>query len=358
MTRIHRAFERTPARTGITTTLVATVAGCASMPPPLQDAVAAFGRELVGVSAANYAPDYAESVNRLVLTVASLATGMDFASPAATGPYAAGSEQNALDDPYDDPAAYDIAAPPAGDEYAAVAGTSHPTDDPGYGIGTPVVYDAEGGEADSFEPMGYDVYDVPIADAAPTLDVTLLARISGADGRPVVRNVVDGDVLRDGNGDPQLGDKIRIEVRSDCGCYLYVFGIDATGWVTAIHPEAGGVAAPLVPQRTMRFPRGDAWWGLDTYRGVEHLYFVLSRTPRPELEARLAALPDTRPAAPSFAGYTPVSAQLPIASRGLVKVQTDPAAPSLPPGAAPAGDRFTTTMADADLVVTRWFRHE
>ena len=56
------------------------------MPPALTNAVVAFGQELIGSASANYAPEYAHSVNQLLLTVAELASGAPF-TQGQTGQY-------------------------------------------------------------------------------------------------------------------------------------------------------------------------------------------------------------------------------------------------------------------------------
>ena len=193
----------------------------------------------------------------------------------------------------------------------------------------------------------------------PTLKVAILAQTITSSGNVALRPVQDGEVLRDGGSNPAAGDKIKLEVEANCTCFLYVIGIDATGWVTQIRPEPREAITPLTADRAYLLPDGNEWWGLDNYKGVEHLYFVLSRGRRPDLEAALLQLPTERPNPP--ATYQPVSDPALVATRGLVKVKSE--APVRIPGSqgmaqTVSADAFSSELAGADLVITRWFRHE
>ena len=207
----------------------------------------------------------------------------------------------------------------------------------------------------------------PYPSAAPYLEpihltATLLRRTVDRSGRGGLVPIQDGEVLRDGRGDPSRGDRLKVLVSVNCACWVYVIGIDATGYVAQIFPDpdAPHLTNPLTPGREYLLPDGPFWWGLDEFRGVEQVHFVASRTPRPDIEASLAQLA-RQPRDVSPQNYVPVTEPVQLAFRGLVKV-SDPVpidvsyAPQATISVTP--DQFVSNLHSADLLVTRWFRHE
>lgn len=372
------------------------VSGCAEMAPALTQAVVEIGRDFIGQTAANYAPDYAQSVNNLLLTMAEITTGAPFASaPGGYQAHAAYDDPNAAynDQAYNDPG------------YANQTYENQDYDDQGYnnqgydpmaGGETPVYGDSVYGGAvnepydpmvtgnksygqggynnqyDPAQPGGYSSqppqqvsYGAPQSSQAYTpnnqplsLTAELLAQSFSPDGRVVLRPVSDGDVLTDGRGNSATGDKFKLRFQANCDCYLYIIGVDATGWVTQIMPEAGKASFPIAANQSHLIPQGSEWWGLDEYRGVEHIYFILSQTRRTDLEQALAPLPVDRP--PPGAGYSAVQEPTLFATRGLVKVQSQAPDGSASPTSlnqAPSSS-FSTEMLTGDLIITRWFQHQ
>jgi len=128
--------------------------------------------------------------------------------------------------------------------------------------------------------------------------------------------------------------------------------------VTQILPEAGQSARPVSAGQAQLIPQGDEWWALDAYKGVEQIYFILSRTQRHDLEGALSRMPAYRTDPPTT-GYQPVTAPAYLATRGMVKVH------SASPVAVPTqqgvhtlvSDTFVNDLMTGDLVVTRWFQH-
>lgn len=116
------------------------------------------------------------------------------------------------------------------------------------------------------------------------LDVALLKRTM-VNGSPILISINDGDIMKDGRGDPQAGDKFRILVRADTDCYLYIVALDATAWVQELFPSVNGsFVNPVRKGQTYTLPMGRNWYSLDQYRGIQHLYFVASHQRRPDIE--------------------------------------------------------------------------
>lgn len=308
------------------------LAACQALPPVVSTALLGFGQDVLAAAAQNFAPQYAASMQNLLFAVAETATGVPFTQPAGAGQ---GQDAGAYGEP-----AYDE------------GGYNQEPYDPGDAGVAP--------EAQYGDPAGYGSQ----AEAMPAgvaLEVALLAQQRTPDGQVQLRPVLDGDVLRDGRGDPARGDKIKIYFSANCACYVYVIGIDATGYVAQIFPEGDiHAAGRVLPGGKYLVPDGTTWWGLDDYRGVEHVYFIASRERRRDIEDLVAQLAGQRPSLP--ADYRAVSEPAIVAmTRGLVQVQS--AAPATVPTEYGAEQAFSptlfqSTVADADLVITRWFRHE
>jgi hypothetical protein len=182
------------------------------------------------------------------------------------------------------------------------------------------------------------------------LDVAILAQraTDRAAQRTNPVSIKDGEVLRDGGGDPRMGN-------------VYVIGVDATGYVVRIFPEKGG--KPVVrANRQYIVPEGTAWYGLDQYKGTEQVFFIASRRPRPDIEKSLSQLAKTgRSSLPR--NYRPVrEAAVPDpATRGLVKVQMGTKSTVRSESGQPYSfmpQAFVAQQGADDVVVTRWFRHE
>ena len=197
---------------------------------------------------------------------------------------------------------------------------------------------------------------VPVA-----MDVALLAQRKAADGTVTLEAIQDGAVLHDGRGDPKAGDKIKISFKANCDCYVYVIGVDATGWVAQIFPDPdSALKNPVQRDREYLLPEGNLWWGLDDYRGTETIYFLASKTRRSDIEDAVATLAKNKRTVPPDFRPVQTAAVVP-ATRGLVKVE-DAAPLSVQSQTGETFDvtptAFLSTASDSDLVITRWFKHQ
>ena len=186
-----------------------------------------------------------------------------------------------------------------------------------------------------------------------------MQRAGAARGAPL-EVIDDGATLHDGSGNPAAGDRLKVRFKASCACYLYVIGIDATGYVARIFPDAqAGVGNPVEPNRQYVLPEQGSWWGLDAQRGVEQVHVVASYVERPDIEQALEKLSqEARRPVSTYRGVAEV-VEIP-STRGLVKVKETPSV-----GAAPSSGTQTTVSTvfhgpdeDIGIVATRWFRHE
>lgn len=300
---------------------------CQALPPVVSSALVGFGQDVLAAAAQNFAPGYAQSMQNLLFAIAETATGAPFTQQAQ-----AGYQDGAYDQP----------------SYEQV------------GEGDQV---GEGEQATGEDYSGGYGEDAWSEGEQPGigLEVALLAQQRGPEGQVQLRPVADGDTLHDGRGDPARGDKLKLFFSANCACYVYVIGIDATGYVAQIFPE-GDIRAPsrVMPGGRYLLPEGTSWWGLDDYRGVEQIYFIASRERRRDIEDMVAQLAGQRPSVP--ADFRPVREPAIVAmTRGLVQVQS--AAPTAVQTEYGASQQFSptsfqSTVQDADLVITRWFRHD
>jgi uncharacterized protein DUF4384 len=338
---------------GVALAGIAFGAGCASLVAPL---AVKFGSDLISSASSNYSQGYATKVQELLqgvygkgaqrLPTTQTASGDPYASgayPQATSAPSAGSPYPAQSDPY-----------PQGGPYPAVAAggqSPYPSAQSPYPSAQPAQ-----------DPYPQGAYG---SSSAIVLDAAILAQRASdrAARRTDPTPLQDGETLRDGGNDPRKGDVIKFSFRVNCDCYVYVIGADATGYIARIFPDpASRLANPVRGNQQYVVPEGTAWYGLDQYKGVEQVFFIVSRTPRKDIEGPLTELAQTPRAAPpqNFRAVRE-AAMSSAAMRGLVKVQMGtPSAVQ-----SESGQRFSFTPqafaalggAD-DVVVTRWFNHQ
>jgi len=194
------------------------------------------------------------------------------------------------------------------------------------------------------------------------LDVSVMKEISRG-GQEVPTPIADGAVLHDGGSDPQGGDNFKIQIRPAQDCYLYVISVDGTGWAQPLFPSAfSGVSNPVSAGQEIVIPGGSDWFYLDQYKGVETTWFLVSRTPRPDLEAQMRALAGrTRPAFPPDQQVASVKKPA-VVERGIAGTRPSRVPASVVSSAgltySVTPTTFSADSVQADLVLTRWFRHE
>lgn len=349
-------------------------ASCAAIPllvPPMLD----FAANLIATAAKNYSSGYADIVTRPLLE----AVSRPYTTSGGWPPGAPGSN----DPRYPVPGAQpgypmppDPRFPQAGGPCGVYPNPPCPggqpwppgAPDPGYPMaggqtGSPVPSDPRyqtpgtpGGAPPGSPGMG----GIPSQPTATPLTVDLaLLKKTVAGGRTTLVPIPDGEVLRDGRGNPQAGDKFKVVFRANADCYVYIVSIDGSAWAQGLFPSKHASASnPVSAHREYMFPEGHYWHSLDQFRGIETIYVVASLRPRPDIEAILAQIAG-RERHPSA---TPLQVEQPaVIPFGFGGTRPGPPA-SIPVEAGQVQQVMTTTFypnpGDQDLRITRWFRHE
>lgn len=257
------------------------------------------------------------------------------------------------------------AYPPADPTYPTQQSAGYPAPGTGYPPPAP-----DAGYAPP-PPPGTEVASVPppaqAAAPAPTpieLDVALLKK-SGPSAEHVAP-MADGDALQRGDGKGG-GDRFRLYLRPNVDSYVYVVAVDATGWVQPVFPAGFGPdLSPLLAEQTELLPGPDHWFGLDEHTGIYHLYFLASRTRRPDLEAQLQEFASQQRTLPRDTETRSVDEPVVVESdwvkerggtltaRGTVseiRTRSGTAYEVTP-------NTYSFGVEGADFVLTRWFRVE
>jgi hypothetical protein len=185
-----------------------------------------------------------------------------------------------------------------------------------------------------------------------------LLRKTLVNGRPVPVPIQDGDVLKDGRGDPQAGDKFKIVFRPVADCFVYVIAIDGSGWAQGLFPSKNSSSMnPVRKGQEYLLPEGPYWYSLDQYRGVETIYFVAAYQRRADIEEILVKIAGRERSATAVPEKVE---QAPVLPHGFSTIQPgQPAVVKTESGETPVTPmRFFANQAGEDLRVTRWFRHE
>ena len=200
----------------------------------------------------------------------------------------------------------------------------------------------------------YEETKVPIS-----LDV-LLVKKHLVNGVKSYLPIKDGDVLFDGRGNPQAGDKFRVMFRANTNCYVYVIAVDGTAWAQGIFPPTSNpFANPVKAGEQHLLPEGNNWFSLDQFKGIETIFFVASHERRPDIEDILTTIsgrerhPSERPVAVSEPAIIPngFSGARPGASPFAFNTSQRTQQKLLP-------TTYFVKTAGEDLRLTRWFRHQ
>jgi hypothetical protein len=208
------------------------------------------------------------------------------------------------------------------------------------------------------QPYGGAIYPRSVPSEPVAVDVALIRQKQKAKGKEAVL-MNDGEVLHDGGGKKDAGDRFKLVVRTNCDCYVYIVSIDGSAWAEPVFPtKAGTTPNPVKKDQEVAFPEGPYWFSLDQVKGIETFYVVASANRRTDLEESLAKMAaETRPVSTIVAKVE----EAPVIPRGVgstktrgiitVKDETGRATQLTPLS-------YMASQPGQDVTVTRWFKHE
>ena len=359
------------------------LSGCMALPfiiPPLVE----FGADLLTTAANNYGDHHKENMENMLVAIQQ-PTNPTMPQGIIANPYngqTGGYQQNGYpnqqadaypnnqndysnQNPYPNQAPYPNQTPyPAqGQPYPD---TSYPMDQEGQPYPTP--YGNAGiASAPAYpnQPQGSPDYQTAqFGTAQPTaapmsLDV-LLVKKHMVNGVRSYLPIKDGDILLDGRGNPQAGDKFRVMFRANTDGYVYVIAVDGSAWAQGIFPSAASpFANPVKAGQQYLLPEGNNWFSLDQFKGIETIFFVASHARRPDIEQILTTItgrerhPAEKPLAVSEPAIIPngYSGARPGASPFAFQTSQSSRQELLP-------TTYFVKTAGEDLRITRWFRHQ
>jgi hypothetical protein len=187
------------------------------------------------------------------------------------------------------------------------------------------------------------------------LEIALLKRVERGDGSVALAPLADGDVLVDGAGSPQAGDRFGILVSLPSPAHLYVIAADATGWIQPLYPPRLAATSPLAAGTRVFLPSDGQWYALDQNRGAESFYFVASKARLPALEEVLSPFEAGQRPPMLRAQAEPVGEPTEIANGVRTRQPTEAAGPG--GEGTLAAQAFLAEPGAGAIVVTRWLLH-
>ena len=368
-----RKPRRQRLRVALVAALLSTTVACESVEPYITDIIL-VGGTLIEVAALTYeGGTYAPEVTLLMatLTPAAMSVASTWVANRQEERELAAIEEEiakeyaALDSPYQLPGqAQDQgnwgAPPVGGDTWGTAygeqgAGTGW-TDAAGESAGLAVA-----GGGSSASPWG-DRYSKrgiePRGEGGKiSLDVALLRKAGSA--AVVIQN---GEVLQDAVGrSGVVGDQLRAYFSPTEDLYVYVVAVDAAAKVQPLFPPQLPPPGPVSAGAQVLLPGPEGWFGLDGYRGIQHVYFYASRERNFDLEAQLhhfAAGDGPTAGAQRYSVSEPtiIEKHADVTGRGLTGVTSEPQSVTLERGSLQI-ETTRVTGADGELVATRYFDH-
>jgi hypothetical protein len=191
------------------------------------------------------------------------------------------------------------------------------------------------------------------------LDVALVKKTL-VNGAETLFPIHDGDILKDGRGNANAGDKFRIMFRANTDCYVYVIAVDGSAWAQGVFPSlTSPFANPVKQGQQYVIPENNTWFSLDQFKGIETVFFVASPEQRQDIEDILADIagrerhPKAKPQQVTEAPIIPAGFHGSQQSTAPFAIDQNSSSNQ---GWMPT--TYFTQKAGEALRITRWFRHE
>ena len=254
--------------------------------------------------------------------------------------------------------------PQQGNPYGGMPQMGQPPMQPGYPPGAPPGYGGmpqgvpqQGGYPgmpyQTLMPRGIGPIVGPLE-----VDVALLRQITTSTGKQVAL-MQDGETLKDGRGNVQLGDKFKIVFRTNADCFMYVIAIDGSGWAQPLLPGPGvSIGNPITKDKEYTFPEGSQWFSLDQVRGIETIYLIASPGPRPDIEEALTKITGVERPAVTPVAQVQEAAILPAGFGSTAAGHPTPVKLETGQQTEITPTTYRAAQPGEDVRVTRWFKHE
>lgn len=178
-----------------------------------------------------------------------------------------------------------------------------------------------------------------------------IIRESDMDGRISPTTVMDGDTLT-------ARDNYKVQISCNTDCWVYIAQMDATGKVDPILPSGFvNVSNPLNANELYSLPEENNWFHLDDNQGIEQIYFIVSQTPRPDIESIFTQFESINQ---KLVQKSTIKIEKPfVLTRGIQGIRA--AKEQIVTMRSGKNMTYEPTQLESlggDVVITRWFNHE
>jgi hypothetical protein len=210
---------------------------------------------------------------------------------------------------------------------------------------------AQGTQQPYYDQAGQGQYNQPVSySQSLAVEIDVVKEVY-ENGQYLAMSVKNGDRLtRD--------DNYKVQYICNMECYVYIAQLDAIGKLVPIIPsEFVGWGNPMTPNRVYSVPEGNKWFFLDENKGMEQIFFIVSRTRRPDIEQLFRKISAENK---TLKQQAPITINEPLyASRGLAGVREGRQQEvTFQNGSQGRYDSTLFESMQADFVVTRWFYHD
>jgi hypothetical protein len=169
-------------------------------------------------------------------------------------------------------------------------------------------------------------------------------------GRFFAKPVKNGDTLTQ-------QDNYKVQYFCNMQCYVYIAQLDSIGKLEPIIPSNFVAwSNPMAPNKLYSVPEANNWFFLDENKGVEQIFFIVSKTPRPDIEQLFRKISAENK---NLKQLQPVTIDQPLyTTRGIKGVREGRQQNvTFQNGSQGRYDATLFESVQADFVVTRWFYH-
>jgi hypothetical protein len=169
-------------------------------------------------------------------------------------------------------------------------------------------------------------------------------------GSYFAKPVKNGDTLTE-------QDNYKVQYFCNMECFVYIAQLDSIGKLEPIIPsDFVAWSNPMASNKLYSVPAGNNWFFLDQNKGVEQIFFIVSRTQRPDIEQLFRKISAENR---TLKQQAPVTIDQPLyTTRGIAGVREGRQQKvTFQNGSQGRYDATLFESVQADFVVTRWFYH-